>query len=53
MHLETKEHSIQGRKIWSSSDFGPIVHGSIVVGLWFLLQMFGIPPTFLTLTVSY
>jgi hypothetical protein len=47
VHLETKAHSCQWRNIWFSSDYVPTAHDSIVTNLWFLFQMFKIPPIFL------
>ncbi len=43
MFMETKAHGCQ----WISIDYVPTTHDSIVTNLWFLLQMFKIPPIFL------
>jgi hypothetical protein len=51
--LETKTHDCQWRNIWFNSDYVSIAHDSIVANLWFLLQMFEIPPNFLIQIVEY
>ncbi len=51
--LETKTHGCQWRNIWFINDYVSIVHDSIVSNLWFLLQMFKIPPIFLIWIVGY
>jgi hypothetical protein len=53
MLLETKAHGCQGKKTWFGSHYLPTSHDSIVIGLWFLLQVSGILPTFLTQTIEY
>jgi hypothetical protein len=46
MLLETKAHGRQGKRTWF--DYVPTMHDSIIVDMWFMLQMSRIPLNFLT-----